>query len=171
VQLARAWGAVPFGTARTPDKIERARELGLEGGVVVTDIDRLPDEIATLTNGRGIDVTLDLLGGPYLAASVRGAAMRGRFMLIGTIAGRSAELPLGIALGKRLTLRGTVLRARSIEEKRAVTDAFVRDVIPLFSSGALRPTIDRVRALDDIRVAHERLESNETFGKVVLRVD
>ena len=89
-------------------------------------------------------------------------------MLIGTIAGRTATVPLGMILGKRLMLRGTVLRARSIEEKRAATAAFARDVLPLLASGTVRPTVDRVFELDEIRAAHERLASNETFGKVVL---
>jgi NADPH:quinone reductase-like Zn-dependent oxidoreductase len=89
-------------------------------------------------------------------------------MLIGTVAGRSATIPVGMVLGKRLTLRGTVLRARAIEEKREVTAAFARDVVPLLESGAIRPTVDSVLELGDIRAAHERLASNETFGKVVL---
>jgi NADPH:quinone reductase-like Zn-dependent oxidoreductase len=111
-----------------------------------------------------------LLGGPYLGASIQAAARRGRIMLIGTVAGRSATVPVGMILGKRLRLRGTVLRARSIEEKRAATAAFARDVLPLLESGAVRPNVDRVFELGDIRAAHERLAANETFGKVVLDV-
>jgi NADPH:quinone reductase-like Zn-dependent oxidoreductase len=67
-------------------------------------------------------------------------------------------------------LRGTVLRARSIGEKRVVTAAFAEDVVPLFASGVLRPTVDTIFDLDDIRAAHERLESNATFGKIVVRM-
>jgi len=123
-----------------------------------------------LTHGKGFEVTLDLLGGAYLVASIQAAARRGRIMLIGTIAGRTATVPLGMILVKRLLLRGTVLRARSIEEKRAATAAFARDVLPLLASGTVLPTVDRVYELDEIRAAHERLASNETFGKVVLRM-
>ena len=89
-------------------------------------------------------MTLDLLGGAYLVASIQAAARRGRIMLIGTVAGRTATIPVGMLLGKRLMLRGTVLRARSVEEKRAATAAFARDVLPLLESGAVKPTIDRV---------------------------
>jgi NADPH:quinone reductase-like Zn-dependent oxidoreductase len=89
-------------------------------------------------------------------------------MLIGTVAGRTAAIPVGMVLGKRLVLRGTVLRARTIEEKRQVTAAFAGDVVPLFEPGTLRPTVDSVLSLSDIRAAHERLAGNETFGKVVL---
>lgn len=170
-QLVRAYGAVPFGTARTADKIERAREFGLENGIVVgDDISVIPSSADALTHGKGFEVTLDLLGGAYLVASIQAAARRGRIMLIGTVAGRTATIPVGMVLTKRLMLRGTVLRARSIEEKRAATAAFARDVLPLIASGAVKPTVDCVYELDGIRAAHERLASNATFGKVVLRM-
>ena len=91
-------------------------------------------------------------------------------MLIGTIAGRTATIPVNLILHKRLMLRGTVLRARSVEEKRLATAAFARDVLPLIASGQVRATVDQVFDLDDIRAAHERLGSNATFGKIVLRV-
>jgi NADPH:quinone reductase len=171
VQLTRVHGATPYGTARTPDKIERARDYGLEEGIVVgEDIGVIAARCDELTQGSGIDVVLDLLGGPYLGASIQAAARRARIMVIGTVAGRSATVPVGMILVKRLMLRGTVLRARSIPEKRAATAAFVRDVLPLLESGAVRATVDRVYDLDDIRAAHERLAGNQTFGKVVLRV-
>jgi len=169
VQLARAWKATPFGTARTASKIERARAFGLADGVVVgDDVAVLVAAAERWTSGKGIDVTLDLVAGAYVAAEIQAAAKRGRIMLVGTVAGRSATIPIGMVLGKRLTMRGTVLRARSLEEKREVTAAFARDVVPLFDAGTLRPTVDRVFALSEIGAAHERLASNETFGKVVL---
>ena len=166
-QVARAWQAIPYGTARTADKIERARAYGLEDGLVVGDDVEI---IGRLTGGRGVDVTIDLVGGAYLPASIRAAAPRGRIMLVGTLAGREAKIPLGLILGKRLTLRGTVLRSRSVEEKRLVTAAFERDVVPLFASEVLRPVIDSTFALADIGQAHVALAGNKTFGKVVLRV-
>lgn len=170
-QLARAWSATPFGTARTADKIERAREYGLTGGVALADDpEAFVPQAERWTNGRGIDVTLDLVGGAYVPADVRAAATRGRIMIIGTVAGATATVPIGMVLRKRLTLRGTALRSRTLEEKRAVTQAFARDVVPLFETGALRPTIDQVFDLEQIGAAHERLASNATFGKIVLRV-
>jgi putative PIG3 family NAD(P)H quinone oxidoreductase len=171
VQLARAWHAVPFGTARSAAKIDRARALGLEDGAVVADdpASILPD-VERWTKGRGIDVTLDLLGGDYTGASLRASGAKARIMCLATVAGRSATLPLGALLGKRVTNRGTVLRARPIDEKRAVAAAFARDVLPLLASGQVRPTVDGVLELSEIREAHERLASNRTFGKVVLRM-
>jgi NADPH:quinone reductase len=171
VQLARAWRAAPYGTARSADKIDRAREHGLAEGIVVgDDVAAFVPRLMELTADKGANVVLDLLGGEYLPASIRAAAPRGRIMLIGTVAGREASVPLGMILGKRLTLRGTVLRARALEEKRVVTEAFARDVVPLFASGALHATVDRVYPLGEIAEAHRRLASNVTFGKVVLEV-
>jgi putative PIG3 family NAD(P)H quinone oxidoreductase len=170
VQLARAWGATPFGTARTAEKLERAKDFGLADGIhVVDDPGVIVAAVERLTGGKGIDVTLDLAGGPYLDASIRASALRGRIMLIGTVAGRSATISVGMVLGKRLMLRGTVLRSRSIEEKRAVTAAFARDVIPLLEEKVLRSTVDRVFPLDEIGAAHALMASNATFGKVVIR--
>jgi putative PIG3 family NAD(P)H quinone oxidoreductase len=170
-QLVRSWNAIPFGTARTAEKIERAREYGLENGVVVGEaIEGLAAAVETWTSGKGMAITLDLLGGAYLAASIRAAMLKGRIILIGTVAGRSATIPVSMVLGKRLTLRGTVLRARAIEEKRAATAAFARDIVPLLGAGALRPVIDRIYPLEEIGAAHQRLAGNETFGKVILQV-
>ena len=170
-QVAVAWGAKPFGTARTAEKVEKAKRYGLVDGIVIEkDVEALVPACERWTSGKGIDVTLDLVGGDYLGASIRAAAPRGRIMLIGTVAGRASTVPTGMILGKRLTLRGTVLRSRSLEEKRAVAAAFVADVVPLVESGALAPTIDSVFDLDQAGAAHERVAGNATFGKVVLRV-
>jgi NADPH2:quinone reductase len=170
VQLARAIGAIPFGTARTADKVERARRIGLEDGVAVDAPAAIGDAVKRWTGGTGMDVILDLVGGDYLEASIRAAALRGRIMLIGTMGGQSTSVSLGVILRNRLTIRGTVLRARAIEEKIAVTAAFDRDVVPLLAGGRVRPITDSIFPLEEIRAAHERLASNATFGKVVLSV-
>ena len=171
VQLARAWGAIPFGTSRTAEKLLAARELGLEDGIAINrDFDPLAAKVETWTAGRGIDVTLDLVGGPYLAASAKVAALRGRIMIIGSLAGATGEFPLGIVLRKRLQLRGTVLRSRPLAEKIDATARFEREVVPLIATGKVRPVIDSVFRLEQIADAHRRMESNESIGKVVLRV-
>ena len=170
-QVATAWNARPFGTARTAEKVEKAKRYGLVDGVVIeNDVEALVPACERWTGGKGIDVTLDLVGGDYLGASIRAAALRGRIMLVGTVAGRQSTIPTGMVLGKRLTLRGTVLRARSLDEKRAVTAAFAAEIVPLFENGALTPTIDSVFDLAQAGAAHERVASNASFGKVVLRV-
>ena len=171
VQLARAIGAVPYGDARTADKVERAREHGLEDGVALgDDLSPLADAVKRWTGGPGVDVVLDLVGGPYVKASVDALGLKGRLMLVGTMAGGRAELELGKALGKRLRIVGTVLRARPLEEKIDATRRFAAEVVPLFERGLLRPVVDEIFDLDRIADAHERLASNETFGKVVVRI-
>ena len=169
LQLARAAGAVPIGDARTAEKIERARSFGLEYGITVAgDPTEITTRVQELTGGVGADIVLDLVGGPYTPVSIAAAAPKGRIILIGTMAGRDASLPLGVILGKRLTLRGTVLRARPLEEKIAATRVFAAQVVPLLASGVVRPVIDKVFPLDEIATAHRHLESNATFGKVVI---
>jgi putative PIG3 family NAD(P)H quinone oxidoreductase len=171
VQLARAWGAIPFGTSRTAEKLLAAREIGLEDGIAIHgDFDPLAKKVEAWTTGRGIDVTLDLVGGPYLAASAKVAASRGRIMIIGSLAGQTGDFPLGIVLRKRLQLRGTVLRSRSLAEKIDATAGFERDVVPLVATGRVRPVIDSVHALDRIADAHRRMESNESVGKIVIQM-
>jgi NADPH2:quinone reductase len=171
VQLTRAAGAVPLGDARTAEKVERARAYGLEEGIALRDDPSvLAQHVARWTRGAGANVVLDLAGGAYTAASVHAAAFRARILLVGTMAGGEATLPLGLILHKRLTLRGTVLRARPLEEKILATRAFAAHVVPLFARGAVRPVVDRVFALADIAAAHAYLEGNESFGKVVVEI-
>jgi len=172
VQLTRAASAVPYGSARTADKVERAREFGLEDGVAVAaDPGVFVEAVQRWTMGTsGVEIVLELVGGDYLAASVRAAAPRARIILISTMGGATCQLPLGLVLGKRLTIRGTMLRGRSLEEKIEATRRFAADVVPLLARGVVRPVIDRVFPLAEIARAHAHLESNVTFGKVVVDV-
>ena len=169
-QLVRALGGRAFGTSRTPDKIERAKAFGLDSGYVVPQPSALPglSDFGKSVTGGGFDIVLDLNGGPYFAASLEAMAPRGRIILIGGVAGGKTEVDLYQILGKRLHVIGTVLRARSLDEKIAITAAFARDVVPLLAQGVVQPVIDSVFPLEQIQDAHRRLESNETFGKVVL---
>lgn len=172
-QLVKALDGRAFGTSRTPDKIERAKAFGLESGYEVPEpsaLVKLSDFAKGVTGGRGFDVVLDLNGGPYFAASLEAMALGGRLILIGGVAGGKAEIDLYQILGKRLHVIGTVMRARSVEEKIATTAAFEREVVPLLANGRIEPVIDSVFPLEEIADAHRRLESNETFGKVVLTI-
>jgi len=169
VQLCRAIQAVPYGTSRTADKIEQSKLLGLEAGAVVREnFDALDAAAQKWTGGKGINVVLDLVGGPYVKASQKLMSNKGRIVLVGTIAGGSYELDARYMLSKRLKVWGTVLRARSMEEKIEVTKKFAAEIVPLLASGVLRPNVDSTFNLDEISKAHQRLESNETLGKVVI---
>jgi NADPH:quinone reductase-like Zn-dependent oxidoreductase len=172
VQLARAAGAGSvYGTARTAEKVERAREFGLDEGVVVGDDPRVfAEAVRGWTNGAGVGVLLDLVGASYLDANLDALGYRGRMLLVGTLGGASAALDFRRMMGKRLQLAGTALRARSAEEKAAAVRRFAAHVVPLLARRSLRPVLDRTFALEDVCAAYERLESNETFGKVVLEI-
>jgi NADPH:quinone reductase-like Zn-dependent oxidoreductase len=161
--------AVPFGTSRTADKIQRAKEFGLESGFLVPDTPRPEDGLQWAATG-GFDVIADLVGGAYVGADLRALAPHGRILLIGTTAGAKSEIELGLMLGKRAHMMGTVLRARPLEEKITVARNFAREVLPLFSRGVLRAVVDSVYSFRDVRRAQERMESNESFGKIVLRM-
>ena len=166
VQLARRAGASVIGTSRTPDKLERARALGLLYPVFADD--KWPDRVLELTGGRGVDVILDLVGGPYLAGNMRVIAERGRHVVVGVTGGSDASLSLRMLMARRASIRGTVLRARSVAEKRALTAAFARDVLPGFAKGELAPVIDRVFPASAAAEAHRYMESNKGFGKILL---
>jgi putative PIG3 family NAD(P)H quinone oxidoreductase len=168
LQLALIAGTTVLGTSRSPAKLEKARELGLRIGIDTSRDDWLV-QIAQVTDDEGVNAVLDLVGGNFLAGNITVLAQRGRLVLVGLTAGTRAELSLAAMLAKRLHVVGTVLRARPLEEKIALAREFSDRVIPLFESGRLRPVIDRVFPFPEIRAAHELMESNETFGKVVLR--
>jgi NADPH2:quinone reductase len=172
VQLARATGAgAIYGTARTPEKIERAREFGMDEGVVVGEDPRVfAEAVREWTKGAGVGLLLDLVGASYLDANLDALGYRGRMLLVGTLGGASASLDFRRMMGKRLQLTGTFLRARTTEEKAAAVRRFAAHVVPLLARRTLRPVLDKTFALEDVRAAYERLESNETFGKVVIEM-
>jgi NADPH2:quinone reductase len=169
LQLARAAGATAFGTSRTADKLERAKAYGLSNSIAVGgDPQAMVAPLMEWTNSRGVNVIIDLVGAAYLEANLNALARRGRLVLVGTTAGAKATLDFSIAMGKRLTIVGTMLRARSIEEKATATRLFSEQVVPLLAAGTVRPVIDRVYKMEEIREAHARMEANESFGKIVL---
>lgn len=173
VQIARAIGARSLGTARSEAKLERARELGMTAGVVPTTRDGAPEfaaKVRELTQGRGADLVLELVGGTYVPESLSALAEKGRLVLVGLLAGTRADVDLGLVLRRRLRMFGTVLRARPLEEKILAARALDRHLAPLFASGTLKPVVDRVLPLEKAAEAHAYLGANEGFGKVVLTV-
>ena len=171
IQIARAAGATVIGTSRTAAKLERARPLGLDHGIAVQgEPPRFADEVRRLTGGQGTPLVLEFVGAPYLAEDLAAVAAGGRVVVIGTMAGAKAQVDLAILMRARASVIGTVLRPRPLEEKVAATRAFARDVLPLVAAGRVRPVVDVVLPLDQAREAHERMERNESFGKIVLAV-
>ncbi len=169
VQIARAAGATVIGTSRTPEKLERARALGMDHGVLVAKNEpRFAEQVRRLTGGRGCPLVLDFVGAAYAEENLASLATAGRIVVIGTMGGARPTLDYRLLMQSRGSIVGTTLRMRPLEEKIAATQAFARDVLPLVAAGRVRPVVDQVFPAARAREAHERMERNESFGKIVL---
>jgi len=153
----------------SPAKKDRVAALGAE---LVIDYkgEDFAEAVLRHTGKRGADVILDHLGGSYLAQNIKALAVGGRLALIGVMGGRKAELDLGRVLVQRLTIMGSVLRPRPVEEKATIIRSFERDVLPHFAAGHMVPLIHRVYPLEQAAEAHRAMEASEHFGKLVLRI-
>ena len=127
-------------------------------------------ECRAFTDGAGVDVVLDVIGGDYVDRNVASVRVGGTIVLVGVMGGGRTEVNVGALLPKRATIVGTVLRARPLEEKIAISRRFAAEVLPLFDSGAVRPVIDSRYGLGDIAAAHDRMESNANVGKILVDV-
>jgi len=171
-QLVKAAGAVAYGTSRTLEKLQRAKEFGLSESIALGDDPSVfAGAVEKWTNGAGVNVVLDLVGAAYLKPNLDALAARGRLIFVGTTSGSKAEIDYGIVMRKRLSVMGTSLRTRSIEEKATATRLFAQHVVPLLTNGTVRPVLDSVFRIEGVREAHKRIESDESFGKVVLTID
>ena len=168
IQLAKAVGARVAVTC-SGSKVAACEALGAD---VVVDYGR-DDFVAAMkqmTGGAGVDVVLDVVGGDYLARNLEALRTGGRIIQVGVMGDATATIPLGALLPKRAALVGTVLRARPLEEKIAVSQRFAREVLPLFDAGTCRPVIDRRFPLEEIAEAHRYMESNANVGKILIDV-
>ena len=171
-QLVKGAGAVAYGTSRTAEKLQRANKFGLSESVAVAnEPSAFAEAVKDWTDGEGVDVILDLVGAAYLKANLESLATLGRLIFVGTTGGAKAEIDYSIVMRKRLRIMGTSLRTRSLEEKATATRLFAQHVVPLLANGSVRPAVDRVYKIDEVREAHQRIESNQSFGKVVLMID
>jgi putative NAD(P)H quinone oxidoreductase, PIG3 family len=169
VQLAKAFGCTVTGTARTQSKLDAARALGMDHGILAPrELEPLAFSQLITDHGGPPDVVVDLVGGAYVTAEVAAIAPGGRIVIVGTLAGGMPTVPLLGLMQKRAEMHGTVLRPRSVEEKAAATAAFVAEVVPMLGDGRVRPIVDRVFSIDDAEAAYALLETDTTFGKVIL---
>src|SRR5689334_18224544 len=168
LQLAHNGGATVYGTSRSTEKLERAKELGLVHAIETASPD-WADRLEALAGANAMHAVMDLVGGDFLRGNLRALAPRGRLCVIGLTAGNKSEIDLGLVLRKRLKIIGTALRSRTPEEKAALAREFAQRVVPLFDAHRLRPVVERVFPFTQIGDAHSALASNETFGKLVLR--
>ena len=168
IQIAKTLGARIAVTA-SAGKHDVCRELGADL-VVDYHTDDFVDAVKSATDGVGVDVVLDVVGGDYLPRNVAALAMGGRIIQVGVMAGKPVPFDVGSLLMKRASVTGTTLRARPIEEKIAITREFAAQLLPHVASGALKPVIDSRYGIDEIAEAHTRMGENANAGKLVIDV-
>lgn len=168
IQICKAIGARIVVTC-SGGKVNACRALGAD---VVVDYGTqdFVAEVAAATGGAGVDVILDVIGGDYVERNIATLAVKGRIIQVGVMAGKPVPFNVGLLLGKRASITGTVLRARPLEEKIAISQRFASEMLPLFATSQLKPIIDSVYTFADIASAHEYMATNGNVGKIVITV-
>jgi NADPH:quinone reductase-like Zn-dependent oxidoreductase len=169
IQMAREAGAVVFVTAGTTAKLDRCRELGASLGVNYKE-QNFVEKVMAATQGQGVDIILDPIGGDYLNQNLTLLRENGRLINIGLLGGSSAEINLGTVLGKSLRIIGTRLRSRSLAQKIEITRMFADRFWPMLEVGRLQPVIDSVFPIEQTLAAHDYVKQNKNIGKVILEV-
>ncbi|WP_199616063.1 NAD(P)H-quinone oxidoreductase [Paenibacillus alkalitolerans] len=170
IQLIREIGGKAYATAGTPEKLNKATELGAAACWNYREGSFLP-WLREQTRGEGVDIVLDFVGAPYFPDHISALAMDGKLIVIGTLGGASVDgVHLGKILSRRLQIIGTALRSRTVEDKIKLTGQFADFALPRFADGRFHPVIDSVFDFEDIAAAHNYMESNANIGKIVVRV-
>jgi putative PIG3 family NAD(P)H quinone oxidoreductase len=169
IQLARALGSRVFTTVGGSEKVQPCLDLGAERVINYREEDFV-QVIKEVTNNKGVDVILDMVGGDYVQRNLSALAVEGRLVFIAFLRGAKVELNLAPVMMKRLTITGSTLRARPVAHKAPIAKALLETVWPLLASGAIRPIIDRVFPLTEAAAAHALMESNRHVGKLLLQV-
>jgi len=167
IQLARAFGATVYATAGSDEKCDACKALGTALAINYREQDFV-EAIREATSGRGVDVILDIVGGDYLPRNLECLAQDGRLVQIGLIGGATAQIDLRRILQRRLTLTGSTLRPRSVEEKGALARELEANVWPLLEAGTVKPVLAETLPLEQAAEAHRLLEAGEVIGKIVL---
>ena len=167
IQLAKAHGCTVVATAGSKDKCVFCEDLGADRAINYRAGD-WQRKVREFTDGRGVDVLLDMVAGPYMQKNLDSMAIGGRYCIIAFLQGASAELDMRVMLGRRLTMTGSTLRPQSTAEKAQIADAVGEHVLPLIAGGTVKPIIDSTFSLADAAAAHTRMESSRHKGKLVL---
>ena len=170
IQLAKATGCKVLTTAGSDEKCRFCLDLGADTAINYRN-DDWQAIVAERTNGRGVDVLLDMVAGPYMQKNMESMARDGRYSIIAFLRGPSAELNMRIVLAKRLWITGSTLRPQSTQEKSAIAESLKDNVLPLLESRRVRPIIHETFPLANAAAAHELMESSRHMGKIVLAVD
>ena len=170
IQICKAKGNPCFVTAGTKEKISRCMELGAEGGTVRNE-ENFADAVAKWTDNNGVQVILDPVGANYLEDNMKSLTLEGRLVMIGLMGGAKTSINLGLLMMKRLRIIGSTLRAQPIPKKIEIMNNLNENIWPLLESGDIKPIIDTVIPIEEVDKAHKLMESNQTFGKVILKVN
>ncbi len=170
IQLGKAFGTTVYTTAGTKEKCEYCKNLGADAAINYNEND-FEAEIKTLTENRGVDVILDMVGGPYFPKNIKILAVQGRLLQIALMQGYKAEVDFRPLLLKRVTLTGSTLRPRSVKKKAEIARSLHKEVWPLMDSGTIRPIIHQTFPLEKAADAHRLMESSNHIGKILLKPD
>jgi putative PIG3 family NAD(P)H quinone oxidoreductase len=170
IALGKLFNLTVFVTCGSDEKCERAMELGARTAINYRTHDFV-EEVKRLTEDRGVDVVLDMVGGDYVARNLACLADDGRHISIAVQRGGEATIPIWQVMRRRLTLTGSTLRPRSVQFKTMVADEIARTVWPFVEGGRLKPMIDSVFGLDQVAEAHRRIDAGDHVGKIVLTLD
>jgi NADPH:quinone reductase-like Zn-dependent oxidoreductase len=169
IQLAKQAGATVYATAGSPEKCSFCRSLGADAAIDYRTQDFV-QEIRQLTNKRGVDVILDMVGGPYIARNLSVLAVEGRLVQIAFLQSSKVDIDLMPVMLRRLTVTGSTLRPRSVALKAGIAAALRQTIWPLLERGAVRPVIHATFPLERAREAHELMESSAHLGKIMLEI-
>lgn len=169
IQLAKQFGATVYATAGSPDKCDFCRSLGADVAIDYRASDFV-EEVRRLTDGKGVDVVLDMVGGPYIARNISILALEGRLVQIAFLQASRVDIDFMPVMLRRLTITGSTLRPRSVELKSKIAESLRQNVWPLLEKGAVRPVIHATFPLEQTREAHQLMESSAHQGKIMLEI-
>lgn len=169
VQIARLWGAKPvIGLAGSVAKLEILKTLGLDVGINYRT-ENFKEAVLAATEGKGVNLIIDHLGGPYLEDNLKCMALKGRLVSVGRLGGEVGQLNMDLLALKQLELIGVTFRTRTFDERTAIARHMMTDLLPALADGRLKPVVDRIFPLEQAAEAHRYMTSNVQLGKIVLR--
>jgi NADPH2:quinone reductase len=168
IQMATALGSTVYVTAGSPEKCKFCEDLGAAKAINYNK-ENFSEAINSLTNGKGVDVILDMIGGDYTPLNIKSLANEGRLVLINSMKGKIAEVDLSEVMRKRISITGSMLRSRDVEFKSAIAQNLEKYIWPLLASGKIKPIIYKTFPAAQASKAHELMESSEHMGKIVIQ--
>jgi putative PIG3 family NAD(P)H quinone oxidoreductase len=169
IQLAKAFGATVYTTVGSKEKAEFCRKMGADNAINYREQDFVA-EVSQLTNTKGVDLILDMVGGPYIEKNLKSLALEGRLVQIAFLQENKVALDFMPIMSKRLTFTGSTLRPRTVAQKAAIAQDLLKQVWPLLESGKVKPVIHATFPLKDAKLAHALMESSKHIGKIMLEV-